>query len=436
MEMERRSGVARFPASLALLLAILLVTARFTGTVVAGALRSGPPPTAVPPNGSPSPFPTSLETPRPSAKPPKLSSPSVVMEDLDTGQVLFAMGARIRRPVASITKVMTALVVLEEARPSEVVTVSAEAAAQFGSVLGLEAGERITVRDLLYALLLQSSNDAAAALAEHVGGSVDAFVAMMNRKADDLGLTATSFRDPAGLNDAGLSTARDVAAITRAAHARPLFARIVATKFRDIPAPSGPDRHVQNRNILLWLYPGAIGTKTGFTTAAGHCLVAAADQIGMRLLVVALGAPGPDSEDVFADAASLLNYGFAAFARVTFVHAGEVVGTVQVEGRPVGVRVTAGLVLLIKRDLVPTTEYRIHPHPALVLPVLAGQEMGTLAVLVDGRSIGVLDVVAAGAVSVPSPPAPSPVPGRQGDPLAEPLRLLAALVRVMLAPFL
>src|SRR5262249_13714640 len=157
----------------------------------------------------------------------------------------------------------------------------------------------------------------------------------------------------------------------------------VATKFHDIPAPDGTTRHIQNRNILLWLYPGAIGTKTGFTTAAGHCLVAAADQVGMRLLVVALGAPGPGSADVFDDAAPRLNYGFASMARVTFVRAGQVVGTVDVGGVPVPAAATETFVLLVRRDLVPTTEYTLVPAEGLSLPVEGGAALGRVVVRVD-----------------------------------------------------
>jgi len=273
----------------------IVATALAMGLLAAAAasapdgIGATPPPTPVPPGGSPSPFPTALHTPVRTAVPPKLTSPSAILQDLHTGQVLYAKKANVRRPIASITKIMTALVVLEAASPDDVVVVSARAAGTRASQLGLVTGERISVRQLLYALLMQSSNDAAVALAEHVGGSVEAFANLMNEKADELGLHRTHFRDASGLEDRGYSTARDVAAIVRAAYAEPLFARITRTKFRRIQAPSGPARRIQNRNILLWLYPGAIGAKTGFTTPAQHCLVAAADRGGIRLVAVALG---------------------------------------------------------------------------------------------------------------------------------------------------
>src|SRR3989454_2788777 len=234
---------------------------------------STPPPTPVPPDGSPSPFPTVLPTPRPSLTPPPLGAPSAILEDLGTGQVLFAKAPDGRRPIASPTKVMTALVVLSRTKPGDTVVVDGTAAFQSGSVLGLRVGERITVRELLFALLIQSSNDAAAALAEHVGGTVSGFVGMMNRRAARMGLSHSHFTTPSGLEGGGYSSARDLAAMTRAAYDDPLFLQIVATRFHHVPSPSGPPRPIQNRNVLLWLYPGAIGGKTGFTTPARHSLI-------------------------------------------------------------------------------------------------------------------------------------------------------------------
>ena len=167
------------------------------------------------------------------------------------------------------------------------------------------------------------ANDAAVALAEHVSGSVDGFVRLMNRTADHLGMRDTRFYSPSGLDDRGRSTARDLITLTRADYAYPEFARIVRTKFFDVPSPRGKARHIQNRNVLLWLYPGAIGVKTGYTAKAGFCLVAAAERDGLRLVAVVLGAPN----EPFSDAATMLNYGFTAFERRTFVRAGDDLGS-------------------------------------------------------------------------------------------------------------
>jgi D-alanyl-D-alanine carboxypeptidase (penicillin-binding protein 5/6) len=313
--------------------------------------------------------------------------------------VLFALNATDKRPIASLTKIMTAYLVMSRTSPTDVVTVSDDAAS--GRVvgissLGLEAGERIREQQLLYALLLQSANDAAVALAEHVSGTVDAFVATMNRTAARLGMARTEFASPNGLDDTGYSTARDLARVTRAAYSVPGFGSIVATRFHSIPAPEDRPRIVQNRNALLWLYPGALGVKTGFTSGAGYCLVATAQRGDERLLAVVLGEPG----EPFSDAAALLNYGFASFDRRTLVRQGTSLGTVQVDGRPVGVAAGTGL-----DGLVPTnTPVRrtVAVDPAVRFPPGRGQAIGTLTLGVPGLTLGEVPLV----VTDVAPPPP------------------------------
>jgi serine-type D-Ala-D-Ala carboxypeptidase (penicillin-binding protein 5/6) len=400
-------------------------------------LAAPPPPTPVPPSGSPSPFPTALRTPPPGPIAPRLTSPSAIVEDIDTGQVLYAKGANRPRPVASLTKVMTALVVLEDASPAETVVVSARAAGARGSQLGLVVGERISVDQLLYALLMQSSNDAAVALAEHVGGSVEAFIGRMNRKAERMGLRGTRFRDPAGLEDQGRSTARDLAVIVRAAYRQPLFGRITQTKFHRIAAPSGRTRRIQNRNVLLWLYPGAIGVKTGFTTPAQHCLIAAADRGGARLVVVALGSPGDDAAGVFTDGAALLNFGYEAFQKVALVARGQSLGRAMVEGRPVEVVAQVELSRFVRRDQAAAISRSLVVDGGLVLPVVAGQRVGEEVVFVGGKRVGAIEATAAATVWR-SPTTPTAGPGANGEvsSLLESLRVITAMLRSLFGAFL
>lgn len=397
-----------------------------------------PPPTPVPPSGSPSPFPTVLHTPVPSIAPPRLTSPSAVLLDLDTGQVLYAKQANVRRPIASITKIMTALVVLEGTSTDETVVVSATAAGTRASQLGLVVGERISVGHLLFALLMQSSNDAAVALAEHVAGSVSAFVGVMNRRAQELGLHRTRFQDPAGLDDRGYSTANDVALLVGEAYTHPLFERITRTKFHKIPAPSGPARRIQNRNILLWLYPGAIGAKTGFTTPAQHCLVAAADRDDNRRVAVALGSPGHDAGGAFDDGAALLNYGFEAFQKIVLVARGQSLGRVMAEGQPIDAVAVDQLVRLIRKDRLTRILRAFLPDGGLLLPVVAGQRVGKALVLVAGKRVGSVEAVSSRTVfrTAPSPSASPPGSGVGMGSLAAALRLLAALIRSLLGGFL
>jgi D-alanyl-D-alanine carboxypeptidase (penicillin-binding protein 5/6) len=383
-------------------LAVLCALAAAPGLVAAQSLTP-PPPTPVPvPGGgtSPSPFPSVLETPAPSiAAPPTLDAASALLVDLDTGKTLYALDVSERRAIASLTKIMTAHLVLSRTSPAEIVTVSEEAASgrQVGiSSLGLVAGEQIPVEELLYALLLQSANDAAVALAEHVAGSVEAFVQMMNRTAARLGMSRTAFASPNGLDDAGYSTARDLARLTRVAYRHEDFGSIVATPTHEIPAPDGTTRVIQNRNVLLWLYPGALGVKTGFTSAAGFCIVATAERDGERLLAVILGESG----EPFSDAAALLDYGFAAFERRTVIEAGERVRPVEIGGREVAVVAGASLERLMPVTAGVRREIRL--DPGVRFPPGRGQRVGALVLSVDGGPV--LGEVPLVVTDVPPPP--------------------------------
>jgi D-alanyl-D-alanine carboxypeptidase (penicillin-binding protein 5/6) len=314
----------------------------------------------------------------------------------------------VRRPIASLTKIMTALLVLESTPLDERVTVSPRAAAELGSELGLIAGERRTVEDLLYGLLLQSSNDAAIALAEHVAGTVERFVARMNRRAGRLGMRRTTFASPNGLADLGRSTAHDLAILTAAAYDDPVFVRIVRTRRRVIPAPTGPPRRIQSRNALLWLYPGAVGVKTGYTAAAGFCIVGAADRGHRRLAAVVLGAPG----QAWDDAASLLDFGFHNWKREVLVDA----GTPLDPGRPVRVRgievpVKAGGAIVALARPGADARLRVQPDADLSLPVYEGARVGTVTGNVDGELVGRVPLLAAATVRISGGGGVSPDPG-------------------------
>jgi D-alanyl-D-alanine carboxypeptidase (penicillin-binding protein 5/6) len=385
--------------SLCLLVVVLAVAV--AGRTIRATAQSPPPPTPVPPLGSPSPYPTALATPSPSSRPPELAAASSALVHLDSGRVLVAHRAGDRRPVASTTKIMTALLVLEEGGPNQRVTVSSTAAAQGGASLGLRAGERRRTRELVAALMLQSANDAAVALAEHVAGTVDAFVDRMNDRVDELGLRDTRFESPNGLDDRGYSTARDLARITVEAFRNEIFAEVVGTRFARIPAPDGPDRRIQNRNALLWLYPGAIGVKTGYTAAAGFCLVAAGERDGLRLVSVVLGAP----HEAFSASATLLNHGFEAYELRRVVEAGDAFPPLRVGGRDIPVEAAADLDLVLRREQGVTP--RVRPKNGLALPVAAGARVGRVIVQTGERRLGSVPLVAAEAVTLP-PPEPVP----------------------------
>jgi D-alanyl-D-alanine carboxypeptidase (penicillin-binding protein 5/6) len=381
----------------------LVVIALLPASGVAQSPQPPPPTPVVVPGGgtSPSPFVSELRTPAPSALPPDLRAEAAVLADLDTGQVLFNLDGNERRPIASLTKIMTALLILEETSPTEIVTVSEEAAAPRVpgiSGLGLQPGERILVQELLYALLLQSANDAADALAEHVDGTVPAFVERMNARAAELQMSRSAFASTNGLDEVGFSTARDLVRLTRAAFALPAFSRITATRSHVVRSLDAEPRTVQNRNVLLWLYPGATGVKTGFTSAAGFCVVAAAERDDVRLVAVVLGDPG----EPFSGAAELLNYGFEAFDRRVVLEAGEGLGSVAVGGRAVPVAAGGAL-----EGLVPVgaeIERSLILEERVAFPPARGEEIGSVRVTAGDRLVGEVPLLVR---ALPPPPDPS-----------------------------
>jgi D-alanyl-D-alanine carboxypeptidase (penicillin-binding protein 5/6) len=236
---------------------------------------------------------------------------SGLLFDLDTGAVLWRRQPDRVLPIASLTKMMTAILVVDRARPTAKVRVTKEALAYKGSAVGvLPKGKRIKLETMLNGLLLPSGNDAAIALAQRMSGTVAQFVERMNERAGDLGLSCTRFSSPDGFEDAGNhSCAIDLAEMARALLDRPRLARIVKRRRAVLPFPiKGGRIYLFNNNPLLRTgYPGTIGVKTGYTDAAGRCLVAAARRNGRRLGVVLLRSPDPGKQ-----ATQLLNRGFAA----------------------------------------------------------------------------------------------------------------------------
>jgi D-alanyl-D-alanine carboxypeptidase (penicillin-binding protein 5/6) len=399
---------------------VLLVAANALG---APGTRAGPPPTPVPPSGSPSPYPQTLHTPPPSTRTPAIRAAAAILVTAGTGQVLYAKHPWARRAIASLTKLMTATIAVRARSLAHTVTVTDEATRQSGSTLGLRSGERIPVRSLLYAILLQSSNDAASALANDISGTADAFVGRMNLRARQLQMTATRFVSPNGLDDRGYSTASDLATLTRVAIATPSLVHIMQTRSATIANPSGPARHIQNRNALLWLYPGVFGVKTGFTTAAGQCLITAATHDGRTLVAVVLGDVG---DRVFDDSATLLNYGFTAFVKARPVRRGDRLGTIDVDGVPVDALAGEGLTRLMRTDRLGHATITLHRGTGVSLPVAVGDPLGRAVISVAGSTLGSVPAVA--AIATAAPIRPIPPPARPRDP-AGPLDLAITLLR-------
>ena len=238
----------------------------------------------------------------------KVTARSAIVVDGATGAVLWAKRVHTRRPIASTTKIMTALVAMERLGPRSIVTVDRSVRRVPPITEGLRPGERVEAWKLFYGLLLYSGNDDALALAIGAGGTRSRFVVLMNEKAHALHLGDTHFRGPSGLLDRdNYSSAWDLAALTRYALWNPRFRAVVRTRVKHVPwaAPTHEKIYV-NKNHLLGSYPGADGVKTGWTTIAKHCLVASARRNGVHLIVVVLGA-----DDSYGDAKKLLNWGFA-----------------------------------------------------------------------------------------------------------------------------
>lgn len=223
------------------------------------------------------------------------------------GRPLWSRQAAHPVPPASLTKVMMALLVLERGKPGDLVRITPAAAAETGTRLGLRAGESMPVADLLTATLLLSANDACHTLAEHVAGSEGRFVTLMNERARALGLRHTGFANPCGHDQKGhYSTAEDLAVSAQAALRHPTFTTLVATVRATVRTAQGRSFDIENKNELVGRYPGAVGVKTGFTSAAGKCLIALAERNGRQVLLVLLNAP-----DRWWTATAMLDYAFS-----------------------------------------------------------------------------------------------------------------------------
>lgn len=311
---------------------------------------------------------------------------SAILMEADSGRVLYEHNAHERRYIASITKLMTALVVVDSGRsPDEVVTIPAECVGAEGSSMYLRAGETMKLETLLYGLLLSSGNDAAQAVAVICGGSVEQFVAEMNRRAALLGMEDTTFKNPSGLTEEGhCSTAADMALLACACMRQEEIARIVATRSITLEG-----RTFTNHNKLLWRYDGCVGMKTGYTERSGRTLISSARRGGMTLVAVTLN----DADD-WADHTAMLDWGFASFARKQICTAGERFGCV-----PVGGSFTPLIGVQAARDVAyPLTgQEQLRREVTLALPVRAplapGQSAGVVTCYLGDLAVAVCPLV-------------------------------------------
>ncbi len=329
---------------------------------------------------------------------PVTSAASAALLETSSGKFLYTKDAHTRRPMASTTKIMTALIAIESGDLDSLVTVGREAVGVEGSSLYLKCGETLSLRELLYGLMLQSANDAATAIALHVSGSIPAFAELMNRRAADLGLTDTHFTNPHGLHEDGhYTTAHDLAIIAAAAMENEAFFEIVSTKSHTLPATEHADARVLvNHNKLLSRCENAIGIKTGFTKRSGRCLVGAAEKDGIRLISVTLNAPND-----WNDHSALFSYGFSVTECRTLAEVGALRFSLPVVNgdseRLLCVNSEAVTAILPRSAPDPTVSVHL-PHFAAA-PIRQGEVLGRVDYLLDGKVIASASLVAAAEIS-------------------------------------
>ncbi|OFW57885.1 MAG: hypothetical protein A2133_01415 [Actinobacteria bacterium RBG_16_64_13] len=335
--------------------------------------------------------------------PPRITATAAMVIDADSGKILFSHNANARLPMASTTKIMTAILALESLDLDTKVKVSAEAIATTGSKSGLVKGEVLTVEQLLRALLIVSGNDAAIDLAKTTAGSVPAFVEKMNAKAKALGLSNTHFINTCGLQHKHhFSSAKDLATLAQYALRNPVFSRIVNTYDFALPTlADGTKRKFDNQNILLDWQDWVTGVKTGSTPYAHYCVVASGTIEGVSLIAVVLGA-GADSTR-WKETKSLLNYGFSLYPRTVLASKGELIAeleTTDVLGRRVRLVAEKPLVVrLQKEDIVKGSVKLDHD---VALPVAVGQLFGVIEFTRGEQSLGSVDLIAAQPLEMPS----------------------------------
>lgn len=345
-----------------------------------------------------------------SAAPNSVSEPQIRGEaayliDVQSGQTLYSKNGNERLAPASTTKIMTGLLAIEQGKLDELVTASPtmlDYEIVYGTRIYLEPGEQLTLEDMLYALLLNSANDAAVAIAEHIGGDLSRFVTMMNKRAESLGLKNTTFKNPSGLTEEGhLTTAHDLARIAQAAYANPTFREYIRTKSHVIPrSKENVPIEMFNENKLLWNDSSITGMKTGYTAVAQNTFVASASKNGRDLIGVILKSPG---REIYTDMQELLNYGFEQFENTPYKAQGDSVQSFQVNDQEVNLLAQENIWLTRKiGGSLSEVSYKILPLPSKLNQVEAGQVITQLEVWEGNERIKSIPLTADRTVKAPS----------------------------------
>ena len=334
---------------------------------------------------------------------PKTNSRRYIVYDRISKSMIIGKNEDVKSAMASTTKIMTTIVILEKSDLDETVTVSAKAGGTGGSRLGLKRGDKASVKDLLYGLMLRSGNDAAVALAEHVGGSVKEFAELMNEKAIELGLTNTHFVTPHGLDDANhYTTALELAKLTDYAMDNETFAKIVGTKSTTIYI-NNQSRQINNTNELLGVLNGVVGVKTGFTNNAGRCLVTETKRNNMDIITIVLGAD--TKKDRTKDSVNLIEYTFSKYKMYNLEE--QIIEEFNkwkninekriliIKGKQSNPKLALGA---IEKAIIPICdndkiEYSINALTEAKAPVEQWNVMGTLTVKLNGKILENIDIV-------------------------------------------
>lgn len=351
-----------------------------------------------------------LATPEGDGQPPKIKASAACLMDVATGQIYYQKEGSKRREPASLTKVMTGILAIENGDLKDIVTVKKRAAAvSMGQDIGLNTGDRLTLEDLLKAALMYSANDSTVAIGEHIAGSHDLFVQMMNDKAKTLGMLNTHFANTNGFHHPNhYTTANDLAILTAYALRNETFAKLVATKEATITwqpkseakvasKENEPEtlkqRNIRNTNRLLFSdYEGINGVKTGTTPRAGNCLIASATRDGRQLVVVIL-----NSNNRWQDATKLLDYGFNQVKPVVLAEQDEVMAEIEVlEGKEPKVTLVAAKKLEYNLPLIEVEKIqrKVNLYPVPKAPVKKGTVLGTATYLIEGKEIATVDLIA------------------------------------------
>lgn len=344
-----------------------------------------------------------------SGEPVPLVSPSAILAEASTGAVIFEKNADEKREAASVTKLMTILLVLEDLeagkyRLTDSVTVSQTAAAMKGSQALLDAGASYPLETLLRSTIIASANDAAVALAENAEGNEKAFVERMNQKAKELGMENTVYVNCTGYPQPGQhTTARDVLRLSCEMANYPSYHQYASIWMESLTHPSGRVTDLTNTNRLVRFYEGCDGFKTGSTDAAKYCLSATAQKDGLRLIAVVLGTP--QSQTRFNEARTMLDYGFTNYRRVQVARKGQKLNQpVQVTrgaAEQVDTELGSGLSMLLKAGQDKKLQLEVELPPSVQAPVHKGDTLGTARLLLDGAVIAKIPIAASGDVPMP-----------------------------------